>query len=104
MTSVISNHGALLKPRIALLPRILGALEVGLGIGLTGWGVLYLRFSYQYPTLDWEGWTALGGALLMWTGLAILLGGIGLLFLKKRRYLLHIPLLLWVLFFAIELY
>lgn len=104
MSDPLSSAGTSPNPPITQLVRLVGAIELGVGISFAGWGVMYLRLSYLYPANDPHGWFAFGAGIVLWIGVGILLGGAGLLFLKKYKYWLHAPLAILLLFLADQLF
>ena len=60
---------------------------------LGGWLVVD---SLRRPELDVHGFGLLGGIFFLGCGSVLLLGAIGLMKLRRRHWLLHIPLLLWI--------
>ena len=54
--------------------------------------------SLRNPESDVHGFGLLGGILLLGFSAVLLMGGLGLLWLRRRRWILHLPLLLWIFF------
>jgi hypothetical protein len=60
-----------------------------------------IQYLNAHPDRYWEGWDFIGPGMLRLTGIALILGGLGLFIPGKWRYVLQIPVVLLGFFFLV---
>jgi len=79
-----------------VLRRIIAWIELCIAAMCLLLGGFVLVDSLRNPESYVHGWGVIGGILFLSLGTVLFLGALGLLVLKRRHWILHLPLLIWV--------